>query len=111
MDATKKADRKTVKRFLKDVFATDADGNTHALARRMGIMYVIWNDRMYSAWTASSPSPTSRRAAGRRRSAPRRCGTATTCTSRSACPARRGRPAGTRAGCSAAPLVERVDGG
>ena len=50
MDATKKADPQTVKQFLKDVFATDEEGNTHALARRMGIMYVIWNDHMYSAW-------------------------------------------------------------
>ena len=50
LDATKKADRKIAKRFLKDVFATDEEGNTHALARRMGIMYVIWNDHMYSAW-------------------------------------------------------------
>ena len=25
-------------------------GNEHAMARRMGIMYVIWNDHMYSAW-------------------------------------------------------------
>jgi hypothetical protein len=50
MDATKKADRQTVKQFLKDIFATDEGGNEHALARRMGIMYVIWNDHMYSAW-------------------------------------------------------------
>jgi len=50
LDATKKADRKIAKAFLKDAFATDEDGNTHALARRMGIMYVIWNDHMYSAW-------------------------------------------------------------
>ena len=30
-------------------FATDADGNAAALARRMGIMYVIWNDHFYPA--------------------------------------------------------------
>jgi hypothetical protein len=50
LDATKKADRKIAKAFLKAVFAADEEGNTHALARRMGIMYVIWNDHMYSAW-------------------------------------------------------------
>jgi hypothetical protein len=50
LDARNKADRKTAKAFLKAVFATDEQGNTHALARRLGIMYVIWNDHMYSAW-------------------------------------------------------------
>ena len=50
LDATKKADRQIAKAFLKTVFATDDQGNTHALARRMGIMYIIWNDHMYSAW-------------------------------------------------------------
>lgn len=57
LNAAKKADRKIVKRFLKDVFATDEDGNAHALARRMGIMYIIWNDRMYSAWDRFEPEP------------------------------------------------------
>ena len=50
LNASKKADRKIAKAFLKAIFATDEQGNTHALARRMGIMYVIWNDKMYSAW-------------------------------------------------------------
>ena len=50
LNATSQADRKIAKAFLKAVFATDEEGNTHALARRMGIMYVIWNDHMYSAW-------------------------------------------------------------
>lgn len=50
LDATTKADRKTAKAFLTSIFATDEQGNTDALARRMGIMYVIWNDRIYSAW-------------------------------------------------------------
>ena len=26
------------------------EGAPHALARRMGVMYVIWNDHMYAAW-------------------------------------------------------------
>jgi hypothetical protein len=50
LDATKRADRRIAKAFLNAVFAADEDGNAHALARRMGIMYIIWNDRMYSAW-------------------------------------------------------------
>jgi len=55
LDATKKADRRIAKAFLATVFAADEEGNTHALARRMGIMYVIWNDHMYSAWDQFEP--------------------------------------------------------
>jgi hypothetical protein len=50
LNAAVKSDRLLAKRFLTEAFATDEDGNAHALARRMGIMYVIWNDHMYSAW-------------------------------------------------------------
>jgi hypothetical protein len=35
--------------FLKLALATDRYGNRAAIARRMGIMYIIWNDRIYSA--------------------------------------------------------------
>lgn len=55
LDATKKTDRRIAKAFLEAAFATDEDGNTHALARRMGIMYVIWKDRIYSAWDQFAP--------------------------------------------------------
>jgi len=40
----------TIRRLLTDAFATDAEGNPQALARRMGIMYVIWSDRFYPAY-------------------------------------------------------------
>ena len=50
LDARRTTDRRIAAEFLADVFATDAGGNEHALARRMGIMYIIWNDHMYSAW-------------------------------------------------------------
>lgn len=50
MDAAKKSERREVNRFLTRVFAADEAKNEHALARRMGIMYLIWNDRMYSAY-------------------------------------------------------------
>ena len=33
--------------FLSWLFATDAVGNRYAMARRMGVMYVIWNNRMF----------------------------------------------------------------
>ena len=45
-------DRAYVKDFLADIFATDPAGNVAAKARRMGIMYLIWNDHIYSSYRA-----------------------------------------------------------
>jgi len=50
VSATRRADRVRVRRFLGGLFATDVASNTDARARRMGVMYVIWNDHIYSAW-------------------------------------------------------------
>jgi hypothetical protein len=50
MNARKKADRREVKRFLDRILRTDRAGNPHAPARRMGVMYVIWNDHMYASY-------------------------------------------------------------
>ena len=50
LDATRRTDRQRAARFLALVRATDRAGNTDARARRMGIMYIIWNDHMYAAW-------------------------------------------------------------
>ena len=50
LDADNPADRKLAAQFLDDAFATDADGNQAALARRMGIMYIIWSDHFYPAY-------------------------------------------------------------
>src|SRR5689334_19469804 len=50
VSVTSRDDRKRVRAFLDDLFATDRAGNEHARARRMGVMYVIWNDQMYAAW-------------------------------------------------------------
>ena len=50
LNANNPADRELAKAFLAAAFATDADGNSHALARRMGIMYVIWSDHFYPAY-------------------------------------------------------------
>jgi hypothetical protein len=57
LDAWRKADRERARAFLDRIFATDARGNTDAWARRMGVMYVVWNDRMYPAWTGFEPEP------------------------------------------------------
>ena len=50
MNAGSRADRRTVREFLTVLRRADAEGNEDMLARRMGVMYVIWNDHMYSAW-------------------------------------------------------------
>jgi hypothetical protein len=55
LDATNVDDRATADAFLVEAFADDELGDTDALARRMGIMYVIWNDRMYAAWDGFEP--------------------------------------------------------
>lgn len=56
-NAARKRDRKRVQRLLRTLFAADAHGNQDAKARRMGIMYLIWNDRMYPAWREFRPEP------------------------------------------------------
>ena len=50
LDAATKSGRRSAARFLRRVLATDGAGNEHALARRMGIMYVIWNDRIWRSY-------------------------------------------------------------
>jgi hypothetical protein len=48
------ADVAAVHSFLNAVMATDSHGNRHALVRRMGIMYVIWNHQIWSAYRADA---------------------------------------------------------
>ena len=55
LSATTPAGRRTARAFLRAAFATDRAGNPDALARRMGIMYVIWDDEIYSAWNGFEP--------------------------------------------------------
>ncbi len=50
LDASRKKDRKVAQAFFEFAFAEDKHGNTDAKARRMGIMYLIWNDHMYAGW-------------------------------------------------------------
>lgn len=56
-NVTSRADRARVARFLREVRATSPAGDHAATARRMGIMYIIWNDRMYAAWDQFRPKP------------------------------------------------------
>ena len=50
---TRPVERAAVERFVTQLLATDADGNGHALARRMGVMYLVWNGQIWSAYRAS----------------------------------------------------------
>jgi peptidoglycan hydrolase-like protein with peptidoglycan-binding domain len=36
--------------FISWLLATDARGNKFAMARRLGVMYLIWDNRMWGAW-------------------------------------------------------------
>jgi hypothetical protein len=46
------AQRAAVDDFLRFLLATDSYGHQHALARRMGVMYVIWNQHIWHAYRA-----------------------------------------------------------
>lgn len=50
VDAANPEESALAEAWLEQIFATDRRGNTHALARRMGIMYVIWDDHIYRAY-------------------------------------------------------------
>ena len=50
LDASDPAQAALAQAFLDEILAPDDTGQPHALARRMGIMYVIWNDRMWASY-------------------------------------------------------------
>ncbi|MEU5692410.1 WD40 repeat domain-containing protein [Actinosynnema sp. NPDC020468] len=53
-DATDAGQAAQATDVLNWLLATDQYGNTHALVRRLGIMYVIWNRRIWQADRAAS---------------------------------------------------------
>jgi hypothetical protein len=57
VDAADPAQKAVADEWLERVFAPDSRGNPHALARRMGIMYVIWNDHIYRAYDGFRKEP------------------------------------------------------
>jgi hypothetical protein len=44
------AQKAMAKAFIKWLKATDSYGNTYAMARRLGVEYVIWNNRMWRTY-------------------------------------------------------------
>ncbi|WP_322920218.1 hypothetical protein [Nocardioides renjunii] len=55
LDADDPLDQALATALLDEVLAPDDTGQPHALARRMGIMYVIWDDTMYASYDAFVP--------------------------------------------------------
>jgi hypothetical protein len=56
IDARNAQQRQQFYRFFNEVTAT-VNGHTDARARMQGIMYVIWNDRIWAAWNGFEPRP------------------------------------------------------
>lgn len=64
VDANSAADRRKVANLVRWLLRTDEYGHRHAMARRLGVMYIIWNrqifrlyraDEGWTAYTGSSP--------------------------------------------------------
>ncbi len=55
LNARSAADRARAARFLALLTRTGPSGEAAELARRMGVMYVIWNDRIYAAYDQFRP--------------------------------------------------------
>jgi hypothetical protein len=53
VNITKPAEKAEAEAFIGALLATDAAGNKAALARRMGVMYVIWDKKIWSAYRAA----------------------------------------------------------
>jgi hypothetical protein len=49
-NASVPAERATVKDLFAWLFAPDGHGHRDAMARRLGIMYIVWNRRTWRAW-------------------------------------------------------------
>ncbi len=47
-------DRAAVKNFTTWLLATDKHGNRYAMARRLGVQYVIWNKRIWGSYAGSA---------------------------------------------------------
>lgn len=56
-DVRRKKQRRAAYDFIRKALATDAAGNAHALARRMGIMYFIYDDTIWASYRDFRPRP------------------------------------------------------
>ena len=56
-DVRRPAQRRAAYDFIRKALAADPAGNAHALARRMGIMYLIFDDTIWSSYRDFEPRP------------------------------------------------------
>jgi hypothetical protein len=56
-DVRRKKQRRAAYDFIRKALATDAAGNAHALARRLGIMYLIYDDTIWASYRDFAPRP------------------------------------------------------
>jgi hypothetical protein len=49
IDESKSSQFKVAQSFIRWLLAKDSDGNKYAMARRLGIMYIGWNDRIWQS--------------------------------------------------------------
>lgn len=49
VNVNRPAEKQAADEFIGRLLATDERGNPHALARRLGVMYIIWNQQIWSA--------------------------------------------------------------
>ncbi len=54
LNAAKASDRDRVQKFTTWLFKTDKYGNRYAMARRLGIQYLIWNRKIWGSYSAAS---------------------------------------------------------
>jgi hypothetical protein len=50
VNADDPSDKREAEEVISWVLAKDRFGNSHAMARRLGIMYIIWNRRIWTSW-------------------------------------------------------------
>ncbi|RNL75432.1 hypothetical protein EFL95_18655 [Nocardioides marmorisolisilvae] len=56
-DVAHAATKKAAYDFINKALATDSAGNPHALARQLGIMYIIYNDTIWASYRDFAPRP------------------------------------------------------
>ncbi len=54
LEATNPAQAALAGEFLTWLLATDSSGNVAANARRLGVMYVIWNRQVWKTYNAAA---------------------------------------------------------
>jgi hypothetical protein len=54
LNANNAGDRAKANEVLGWLLATDRHGNRHAMARRLGVMYIIWDRKWWSSWNADA---------------------------------------------------------